>query len=97
MCEYVSKNICSITDSVCPFMYFCTKDNAWRANVKMPKDCKVKLSFVAPKGTYLVRMVKGGYLYVDIGDSTYKIKNTLNYTPAYVKVRKVKGAYKIIE
>lgn len=96
MCEYANKNICRLSQDVCPFMYFCTKINGWRPNPNMPVNCRVKLSYQVPPGKYLVRMVRGKYLYVDTGKETYKVENPFtDNVPAYVELIKGKEGYKI--
>lgn len=96
MCEYVKDDICEITASQCPYIYWCNKINGWKANTAMPSNCKIKLNIEVPKGYYRVREERKGYLYVDIDNQSIKIKNPFIDIPLYVKVSKTKnGEYRI--
>lgn len=96
MCKYCNQNKCSITNSVCPYVYFCNKKQLWVPLKSMPQDCKVKINIEIPKGYYKVRMERKGYLYVDIGDITYKILNPFDDIPLYVKATKLRdGSWKL--
>lgn len=91
MCEYVKQNKCSITNEVCPWMYYCSRHQTWKVSKNMPKECNVKANFEVPKGYYRVREERKGYLYVDIDGCTYKIKNPFDGVPLYVKATKLKS------
>ena len=91
MCEYLIENNCQITNTVCPFTYFCNKVNKWIPSKQMPLNCKVKDKINIPKGYYKVRMERKGFLYIDIKGQTYKIKNPFEDIPLYVKVIKLKN------
>lgn len=96
MCEYVTESKCKITNDCCPYVYYCTKINGWRAMDSMRDDCRIKQRFLTPKGSHFVRMVRGKYLYVDIDNHTEKIPNPFDgETPLYVNVTKTKAGYKI--
>lgn len=95
MCKYVKENKCSITDKVCPYMYFCTRWNKWKPLNSMPENCKVKVNQEIPKGYYRVREERKGYLYVDIQGQTYKIENPFDEVPQYVKAIKTKSGWKL--
>ena len=98
MCEYVNNNQCRITQSVCPYMYYCDKINGFRSSTNMPKDCKVKQKAEVPYGYYKIQSERKGWLYIDYNNITIKVKNPFNHTPLYVRVRKMKsGEYKIRE
>lgn len=91
MCQFVKVNKCSITNSNCPFMYFCNKVNDWRPMNSMPKKCKVQEQALAPKGWYKVRMERRGFLYIDIEGQTRKFPNPFDEIPLYVKIIKQKN------
>ena len=61
----------------------------------MPQDCPQASKAEIPSGYYNVRMIKGDWLYVDLGDRTIKVKNTLSYAPKFVKLIKRNGEYRI--
>lgn len=86
MCKYVvNANQCSISKEICPYMYFCTKENLWRENRNMPSHCKVQDKMEVPEGYYRVREERKGYLYVDIDNQTYKVLNPFKDIPQFVK------------
>lgn len=96
MCEFVKENKCSITNCICPFMYWCDKMQIWRPNKYMPKNCKIKeKNIVSHKGKYRVRDFRNNFLYVDIENMTYKIENPFDFIPDYVDVQKKNGNYQI--
>lgn len=98
MCEYVKENKCSITSQICPYIYYCDKIHSYRPSKYMPTDCKIKQKIETPKGYYKVRQERKGFLYIDYGDITIKVKNPFNYIPRYVKVAQEKeGEYKLRE
>lgn len=61
----------------------------------MPKDCRVAQKHDLPKGCYVVREERKGFLFVDLGGTTIKLPNPFDYTPEYVKLSKTKNGYKI--
>lgn len=91
MCEYTKGNQCSITNEVCPWMYWCDRRQIYKPSRYMPENCNIKLKAEVPKGYYRVRMERKGYLYVDIDNCTYKIKNPFDDVPLYVKATKLKS------
>lgn len=95
MCKYAKNGRCSVLDDVCPFMYFCEKRQTWRALTSMPTQCNVAKKRELPKGCYVVKEERKGFLYVDLGESTIKLPNPFDYTPEYVKLSKTKSGYKI--
>lgn len=95
MCKYVKENLCTINNTPCPFMYFCEKNQIWKANKAMPDRCKVSIVQEIPKGYYRVIDVRKNYLYIDMEDYTIKVENPFDVTPLYVKVSKTKNGYKI--
>ena len=95
MCKYAKENICTVTNEICPWMFLCSKDGQWKPNKYMPQDCPQASKAEIPSGYYNVRMIKGEWLYVDLGDRTIKLKNTLSYAPKFVKLIKRNGEYRI--
>lgn len=92
MCKYIKeKNICSITQNNCPYMYFCTKKNEWRELNNMPSNCKIKNNADIPDGYYKVCFEKRNNLYVDINGHIEIIQNPFNDVPLYVKAIKLKN------
>lgn len=101
MCEYVKLNKCTINNEICPFVYWCDKFKIWRANYYMPKNCQIKqyVKHEIPEGKYEVMYSRKGYLYVQIEDCNYRIKNPYDFVPIYIdkdKLKKENGQY-IIE
>lgn len=98
MCEYVDTNICQITNSICPWRYLCPDTGKWRDNRYMPADCKVKRQAAVPDGYCRVREERKGWLYIDLGNETIRVKSSFDHTPLYVRVKKLKsGEYKLRE
>ena len=98
MCEYVDNNVCQITQSVCPWRYLCPDTGTWRDNKYIPANCKVKQQIDAPTGYCRVREERKGWLYIDLGEQTIRVKNPFDHTPLYVRVKQLKsGEYKIRE
>lgn len=95
MCSYVNENKCNITGDICPFMYFCTKAQAYKPLKSMPEKCNVALTAETPHGYYRAREERKGYLYVDIGEFTQKIANPFDDVPLYVKATKTKTGWKL--
>ena len=98
MCNYVKENKCLITSQVCPYVYYFDKTRGYKPSSNMPQDCKVKQTAEIPAGYCRVRDVRKDYLYIDYGEITIKVKNPFDYTPLYVRVRRMKsGEYKLRE
>lgn len=98
MCEYVRGNQCRVTQTTCPYMYFCEKIQGFKPSTSMPVDCKVKQKAETPKGYYRVRDERKGWLYIDYNDITVKVKNPFNHVPLYVRIKVLKsGEYKLRE
>ena len=96
MCNFRVDNSCQITQSVCPWVYWCDKVQAWKELSKKPKVCNVQPNLEElPKGTYYVKFERNGYLYVSVEGGLEKIKNIFNYQPLTVQLYKYKGEWKI--
>lgn len=95
MCDYRDNNICNITHSVCPWVYWCDKVNTWKELSKKPNRCKVIDNAPLPDGYYKVEFERKGYLYVYVDEEVIKIKNIFNYMPNMVKLYKCENEWKI--
>ena len=95
MCDYVAINKCKISGEICPFIYFCTKVNAYTPMPSMPKHCKVAKGANIPVGTLPVRMCRKNQLYVDIDGQTKVFNNPFNFIPLWVRIEKDKEEIKI--
>lgn len=96
MCEYNKLNKCLITNDICPYVFFCNKQNIWKPLKSMPTQCKIKNKLMIPKGYYKVRMERKGYLFIDIDNITIKVKNPFEDIPIFVKASKLKnGTWKL--
>ena len=98
MCDYVDNIVCQITQYVSSWRYLWPDTGTWRDNKYMPDDCKVKRDAAVPKGYKRVREERKGWLYIDLGEQTIRVKNPFDHTPLYVRVKQLKsGEYKIRE
>lgn len=93
MCTYaeIDNGYCKIQNTRCPYTYFCDKDGVYKATKYMPEDCKVKLTAETPEGYYRVIMAHKGWLYVDLGDMTIKVKSPWDEVPEFVKAYQLKS------
>ena len=93
MCEYVNieEGKCDITKDVCPYLYFCNKIKQYKANTKMPSNCKVKQNLRVPKGYYQVCFERKGNLYINVDGNIEVIPNPFDIVPLYVKPTKLKS------
>lgn len=95
MCKYAEQNKCKITNDVCPYMYYCEKIKSFKESPSMPKKCKIQQKYETPIGSYKVVSERKGFLYVDLGEETIKVKNVFDSIPLFVKIRKTQSGYKI--
>lgn len=95
MCNYRDENMCNITHSVCPWVYWCDKVNIWKELSKKPSKCKVVNETSLPDGYYKVEFERKGYLYINVDRQIVKIKNVFDYTPNMVKLYQDKNEWKI--
>ena len=96
MCNMANEDKCSVTNSACPYMYFCTKKNIWRPLKSMPDDCKIKKNTEVPKGYSRVCFERHHNLYVDIDGVIQVIPNSFDNVPLFVKATKMKsGKWKL--
>lgn len=93
MCIYVDieNGECKVQATRCPYTYYCDKAGIYKANKYMPDDCKVKLKAEVPDGYSRVTMAHRGWLYVDLGDMTIKVKSPWDEAPEFVKVYQTKS------
>ena len=95
MCQYLKENQCSLLNNVCPWSYYCNKDETWKFK-KEGEYCKIKLNADIPKGYYKVCFERKGNLYISINNQIQVIPNPFNEIPLYVKVYKLKnGQWKL--
>lgn len=95
MCEYIKENKCSLQNTVCPFVYWCSKINNYK-NTRYMNDCKIKKRANVPHEYYEVCFSRHGDLYINVKNQTIVIKNIYDDVPNYVKLRKSKGKYTIV-
>lgn len=96
MCDNRIENKCLITNSVCPWVYWCDKIQVWKELSKAPKNCPIKSEAPMPKGYYKVEFERKGYLYILIDDQLIKLVNPYNdKIPKMVKLYKSKNVWKI--
>lgn len=98
MCEYVIKNQCKATNSVCPYMTYCNKIQDYKPSKFMPDNCPQKVKAETPKGYNRVIQERKGKLYIEIDEQAIVVANPFDHVPLYVKVTKLKnGNYKLRE
>lgn len=99
MCEYSNfeNGQCKIDNTICPFIYLCSKCNCYRANKAMPTSCKKKEIKELPKNCYKVCFEKNGNLYIQVDDNIVILPSPFENTPLYVKLFKRKDKWIIRE
>lgn len=98
MCEYanIKNGQCNIAKGVCPYLYFCNKQQIYKENSAMPSNCKVKQDAELPKGYNRVCFERHGNLYVSMNGVVEIMQNPYDFVPMCVKVVKLKnGEWKI--
>lgn len=91
MCNFVKENQCSITKQICPYVYYCNKNQRWMPSKFMPTDCKIKISQDAPPGYYKVCYEKRGNLYISVNGYIEIYKNPYDFIPNFVKLKNKNG------
>ena len=91
MCEYVNGNICQVTNTVCPYMSYCSKIKGYKPLRSMPNNCPQKIKAKIPVGYNRVIQERKGKLYIDVEGQAVIVSNPFDYTPSYVKVIKLKN------
>ena len=100
-CEYCDVGdfsgicMCNKTHQICPFVRRCTNEHCWKPLQSMEKCKERKGEVIVPKGFNKVRFELHGYLYVEVGDFVYTIKNPYDYTPEFVKIKQVDNVWYI--
>ena len=96
MCDYLkmAEGQCNVTNSQCPYVYFCTKRGIWKPLSSFPKMCRVAEQAAIPSGYYKVCFERKGNLYVEINGIVQIIPNpykTGETVPKYVKAYQLKS------
>jgi hypothetical protein len=106
MCKYVyydnteivkPKMYCKLNNKICLYSKFCVNQNKYIPKEGM-ENCYMVLQEekkTIPSGSYYVRFIKKGFLYVEIGNSVIKIKDTLGTVTNYVYVKQTPNGYEI--
>lgn len=89
--EYAKPCICK-QGNICAYMRRCTDKMKW-----IPLDGMDKCKLRSDNQHGNVRMVYEGYLYIDVDDTTIKIKNPYNYEPTNVDLIKDENGEYIIK
>ena len=89
MCDFLKENHCKLLNDICPWVYYCNKDNNWKFK-KEGNSCKVKTNANIPKGYYKVCFAKHNNLYVSVNNNILVIPNPFDIIPSYVKIYKLK-------
>lgn len=98
MCQYRKENKCSLTNTICPWAYWCGKISGYKERDSYIKYCmlfKNEIEKEKPEGYYKVNFERHGYLYIDFNNEIIKVKNPFEDIPKFVKVKKTKTSYKL--
>lgn len=98
MCKYRSERMCTLTNSNCPWAYWCGNVSGYKERESYKKYCKFikEEENKIPDGYYKVEFVRRGYLYIKYkDDEIIKVKNSFDEIPKFVKVKKYKASYKV--
>lgn len=98
MCPHRNKNICDITNSNCPWSYWCGAISNYKERDSCKKYCKFlkeEEEKQIPVGYYKVKFSRHGCLYIDFKGTTIKVKNPFEDVPKFVKVKKTKTSFKL--
>lgn len=102
MCKfsyYVNDRLyCEITKQICLYSKYCTKQGKYihREGVDDCYIMKENTKKVIPKNAYKVRMVRKGYVYIEVADEVIKLENTLGTDDLeYVYMECKNGKYTI--
>ena len=90
MCNFFNENQCSILSNICPWTYFCNKEQKWKFKLE-GNSCKVKNKNTIPKGYYKVCFERHNNLYVEVDNCIQIIPNPYTDVPLYVKLYKLKN------
>lgn len=95
MCEYRIDNKCTITSSICPYVYWCDKLLIWKETSKASDSCKLRTRVEIPKGYYKVEFARKKNIYVFVENQLIKFENPYEEIPTMVKLSKTKNGWKI--
>lgn len=77
---------CKRTDRICDYSKFCRLQNKFILNDRW-EQCSVKEEKNIPSGSNRVLFERKGFLYIDYGNGTIKVKNIFTYVPDYIYIR----------
>ena len=99
MCEYRDKNICNLTNSICPWAYWCGNISGYKERESYKKYCKFfkQEDEKVPSGYCKIEFERHGFLYIKFNDQVIKVKNPFEDIPKFVKVKKTKTSYKLVK
>lgn len=95
--ENSSRLYCKLTNDICMYSKFCTKQNKY-IHREGEEKCFMALEAnkkQIPNGAYYVRFVRKGYVYIEIDDKVIKVKDTIGNIDNYVYLQDNNGEYKI--
>ena len=97
MCQYRKNNICSLSQSICPWAYWCGEIKSYKERDSYKRYCQnfKEEETKVPDGYNKVEFERHGFLYIKFDGSTIKIKNPFDDIPKFVKVKKTKTSYKL--
>ena len=97
MCRYREKNKCSLTNSICPWAYWCGNISDYKERESCKKYCKLlkEEEQKVPEGYYKVEFERHGFLYINYKNATTKVENPFDEIPKFVKIKKYKSSYKL--
>lgn len=89
---------CKLNNQVCLFSKFCVNQNKYihKEGVETCFMALFETKKQIPNGSYYVRFIKKGFLYVELNSSrVIKIQDTLGNVTDYVYLRENNGKYEI--
>ena len=97
MCQYRNKNMCSLSNSICPWAYWCGNISNYKERESYKRYCKFlkQEEEKVPSGYFKVEFERHGFLYINFNNSIIKVKNPFDDIPKCVKVKKTKTSYKL--
>lgn len=100
MCQYRKQKMCSKTNTVCPWAFWCGTIHDYKDRDSCNTYCKIlkeEREKEKPKGFHEVKFERHGFLYVDFNGLVIKVKNPFENIPKFVKIKKEKTSYKVIK
>lgn len=98
MCQYKTENKCLLTNTICPWAYWCGAISGYKQRESYRVYCKIlkdKIEQEKPDGYYKVNFERHGYLYINFNNEIIKVKNPFEDIPKFVKVKKTKTSCKL--